>query len=287
MPLAPLLPVPIEFGPDAFTQIDETVVIDDKPILIPFCRFHDKSIDRSPFFFECDSMAQRKKLFSGAYELLLDSLGPSRWWPARTPFEVVVGAILTQNTSWKNVKKAIASLDEKGLLAPDRLHRAKRDTIARAIRSSGYYNQKAIKLAAFLDWFAPFDFSFAKAQSSFAKRSDVLRNELLGIHGIGPETADSILCYAFELPFFVVDAYTLRWYGRYTGDETPVKYHEMQRMIVSEFQNTWDAKQLTKHYNEFHALIVRLSYSICAKRKMQCRECPLRRRCHSAKQAIR
>jgi endonuclease-3 related protein len=194
----------------------------------------------------------------------------------------MVGAILTQNTNWKNVEKAIASLEQNGLLSPNRMFESERGHLAETIRSSGYYNQKAKKLGELLAWFRRYGFSERRVVDLFQGRECDLRKELLAIHGIGPETADSILCYAFDLPFFVVDAYTLRWYSRYAGTDDPLRYDDMQRMVVAEFERSFPERELVGHYNEFHALIVRLSYDTCTKRKTRCEVCPLARRCRHA-----
>lgn len=230
---------------------------------------------------------ERKEIFDGAYRRLLERLGPSRWWPGETPFEVMVGAILTQNTSWTNVEKSINLLKEKKLLVPGPMASLRRDELAVLIRSSGYYNQKAKKLLAFLEWYSTYQFSPAKIRSAFRGREDDLREELLSLHGVGRETADSILCYALELPFFVVDAYTVRWLARYRKGESHAGYESLRHAVESEFQKRYGREgdgrrkgaSLTAHFNEFHALLVRLGKDFCKKRNPLCKGCPLEDLC--------
>lgn len=200
------------------------------------------------------------------YKTLLDAFGPQGWWPAKTPFEVCVGAILTQNTNWKNVERAISNLRKKRLLTPASIRRVRRDRLARAIRSSGYYNQKAERLKIFARWLdCRLKDSFKNAKGIPTSR---LRNELLEISGIGPETADSILLYAFGRAVFVVDAYTVRLVERHRMLPKGASYDETKSLFES------NLKKSPRLFNEFHALIVRLGKLHCRK-TADCEKCPL------------
>ncbi len=220
-------------------------------------------------------------LIERTYKLLSKSLGPSNWWPGETPYEIMVGAILTQNTSWKNVEKAIQSLKKESLLEPEAMHQCNNDKLAQLIRSSGYYNQKAIKLKHLLDWFINYEYQIKNIIKKWKNDTKGLRNEILKIHGIGPETADSILCYALELPFFVIDAYTMRLISRLTQDELNFKYESLRNEVEECFTRTYEEEDLILHFNEFHALIVRHGNTICKKRNPDCKNCPLNTFCKS------
>ena len=220
-------------------------------------------------------------VFIPAYQKLYQRVGSLHWWPAQTPFEVMVGAILTQNTNWRNVEKALSRLREEGYLSdPQAMAKMPIDRLASMIRSSGYYNQKARKLKALLSWFARYRFSLPRVLGQSKKNpAGVLRRELLGIHGIGPETADSILCYAFSLPYFVVDSYTIRWANRYNPQHSSSSYEAMRSLVESEFQNHYPKSQLNRQYNEFHAQLVHLCVDVCKKRNPLCEDCILQKNC--------
>ncbi len=203
------------------------------------------------------------------YTRLEAAYGPQHWWPGETPFEVAVGAILTQSVSWKNVETAIAALADGGLLNPRKLYALDAGSIAPLIRSTGYFNQKAKKLRHFLEWFSCHDFSFDRLSRIDAL---ALRGELLRVNGIGPETADSILLYALEKKIFVIDAYTRRIFSRIGlcgGDEN---YDDLQRMFHKKFRGD------VREYNEYHALIVRHGKDVC-KKKPLCGACCLAGEC--------
>ena len=203
---------------------------------------------------------------AGIYDKLYEFYGPQSWWPARTRFEVIVGAILTQNTSWENVKKALANLKKAKALSPGRIKKINERHLASLIRPSGYYNLKAKRLknfTTFLD--SKYDLSLNRAASCKTAR---LRQELLGVSGIGPETADSILLYAFNRPVFVIDAYTKRIFSRHKVLDKNADYEEMQDFFMANLPKN------VKLYNEYHALIVRLCKELC-KARPQCRLCPL------------
>lgn len=201
------------------------------------------------------------------YDTLYRALGPQHWWPARSPFEVIVGAILTQNTAWTNVEKAIANLRRERLLSPAALERVPQAKLARLIRSSGYFRQKAKKLKAFVRFLrGEFGGSLAKM---FRTPTEELRENLLAVHGIGPETADSILLYAGHHPVFVVDAYTKRILVRHGLASEKAGYKEIRAL----FENA--LPQDVKLYNEFHGLIVMTGKHWCRTKNPRCHACPL------------
>ena len=207
------------------------------------------------------------------YHELFRTFGPQRWWPGETPLEVIVGAILTQNTAWGNVERAIANLKKARLLSVEGLAGAPRRTLARLIRPSGYFNQKAVKLGAFIDFLR--DEYGGSLRRMARERTPALRRKLLAVHGIGPETADSILLYAFGRRVFVVDAYTARLFSRHGCVEARTPYAEIQRYLMERVPRS------VRLYNEFHALIVRAGKEFCGKIP-RCVECPLR---HFSRQA--
>jgi endonuclease-3 related protein len=188
------------------------------------------------------------------------------WWPGDTPFEVCVGAILTQNTAWTNVDKAIAALRAKRWLTPRAIHRAPLPALAEAIRPSGYYNQKAKKLKAFCTHI--FAAHGGRLEHLLAQDPAVLRAELLALNGIGPETADSMVLYAAELPMFVVDAYTRRIVHRMGLAREDIDYDDLQALFQRRFPPD------VAFYQEFHAQIVYLGKDFCRKRAPRCAACP-------------
>jgi endonuclease-3 related protein len=211
------------------------------------------------------------------YDLLYSHYGPRHWWPGDTREEILIGAILTQNTAWANVEKAIEKLIEAGLLLGEEIARAKEERIAELIRSAGYFNQKARRLK---DFFSYLDKYYKMDLDAFFGRGlGVVRPELLGLRGIGPETADSMLLYAGEMPTFVIDAYTFRvmrrlglprkYYqkktktGRWKDD-----YHTLQRYFMDNLEPD------VKLYNEYHALFVEHGKERC-RTKPVCEGCPL------------
>ena len=200
------------------------------------------------------------------YHRLYGRFGSQDWWPAETPFEVIVGAILTQNTAWSNVEKAIGNLKRERLLSPPALTHARLTTIARLIRPSGYYNIKARRLRNFLAFFTK---HFKADMKKFVRaEGEGLRKALLEVNGIGPETADSILLYAARKPFFVIDAYTRRIFSRHGLIDANAPYDQLQRFFMS------GLPRRVKLYNEYHALIVRAGKELCKKRPL-CGQCPL------------
>lgn len=201
------------------------------------------------------------------YDALFSAYGPQHWWPGRSAFEVIIGAILTQNTSWTNVEPAIRNLRREKLLTPRAIEAVSSARLARLLRSSGYFRQKAKKLKYFVHFLrSEYGGSLTKM---FRTPTAVLREKLLAVHGIGPETADSILLYAGEHPVFVVDAYTRRLLERHALAAPEQSYEEIQRLF--ERSTPRDAPL----YNEFHALIVRTGKEYCRARNPRCSECPL------------
>jgi endonuclease-3 related protein len=200
------------------------------------------------------------------YQLLYERFGPQRWWPGQTQFEIIVGAILTQNTSWANVEKAIANLKSADRLTPEALHSLDHAQLAELIRPAGYFNVKAKRLMSFLNWL--FEDYNGRLEDLEGVKTYQLRAELLSVKGIGPETADSILLYAFNRPVFVVDAYTARVAVRHHLIEPDAGYEQLQDLFQSNLQ------QDVQLFNEYHALLVRVGKEFC-KPSPKCPACPL------------
>lgn len=201
------------------------------------------------------------------YDRLCAHFGAQHWWPGDSDFEIIVGAILAQNTSWSNVEKAIANLKYARLLTPTALKRVPVARLARLIRPSGYFNLKAKKLKAFVHFL--FDQHHGKVLHLFKLDTHTLRTELLAVYGIGPETADAIILYAARQPIFVVDAYTRRIFARLGFSRDDAAYAELQSMFMTHLPHN------TRLFNEYHALIVALGKNICVKRAPRCPQCPL------------
>jgi endonuclease-3 related protein len=202
------------------------------------------------------------------YRKMLGHFGPLNWWPAQTPFEVCIGAILTQNTAWSNVEKALLNLKSAECLSPQGIKTVDLQKLAELIRPSGYYNQKAKKLKYFVRFFATeYGSSFRRWQ---ADSVEVSRKKLLLVNGIGPETADSILLYALNKPVFVVDAYTRRIFSRHGFFPDKSTYDQIQDFF------TLYLPQEVSLYNEFHAQVVYTGKTFCRVRPL-CEECPLNR----------
>ena len=201
------------------------------------------------------------------YEALFAAHGPQRWWPGRTAFEIIIGAILTQNTSWSNVEIALRNLRRERLLTPRAIEGVSFARLARLIRPSGYFRQKAKKLKCFVRFLRKeYDGSLNRM---FRTPTAALREKLLAVHGVGPETADSILLYAGKHSVFVVDAYTRRMLDRHGVAGPKQTYEEIRELFESSLPS--DAPL----YNEFHALIVRTGKEYCRPRNPRCSECPL------------
>jgi endonuclease-3 related protein len=201
------------------------------------------------------------------FAAMSQALGPMQWWPARTPFEVIVGAILTQNTSWTNVERAIANLRSARMLTPTSISAARLTKLGVLVRPSGYFRQKAKKLKAFVR-FLQGEYG-GSLRRMFDTPTEILREKLLSVHGIGPETADSILLYAGNHPVFVVDAYTHRIFGRHGITDGQPKYESVRALFEAALPR--DSQLL----NEFHALVVNTGKNWCRKKEPRCAECPL------------
>ena len=201
------------------------------------------------------------------YDLLEGHFGDLRWWPAETAFEVIIGAVLTQNTSWVNVEKAISNLRDKGLLDPAKLSALDAMRLSQLIKPSGYHRVKARRLKEVVR----FLMSECEGKIARLKRRKIspLRKKLLEVKGIGPETADSILVYALGKPVFVVDAYTRRIFLRHKLIEDNVSYNEIQLLVHSAMPFC------VKALNQFHALLVETAKRYCKKNNPLCSECPL------------
>ena len=209
----------------------------------------------------------RKSLLA-VFNVCLSAYGPQQWWPGDTPFEIMVGAVLTQNTAWTNVEKAIANLVRHDRLSAAGIIATRKDHLANWLRPSGYFNIKAARLKNFCRWYVEAGGFTALSQLD----TDVLRDGLLSVNGVGPETADDILLYAFDRPVFVIDAYTRRLFSRLgfiAGDEA----YEDIRLAVED--NLGPEVEL---YNEFHALIVLHAKTVCRVRPL-CGDCLLRPDC--------
>ncbi|MBI4706844.1 MAG: endonuclease III domain-containing protein [Candidatus Omnitrophica bacterium] len=213
------------------------------------------------------------------YDKLSKAFGPQHWWPGDSSFEVMVGAILTQNTNWVNVEKAIVNLKEEKLLDAKKLYKLPEKKLAKLIRPAGYYNVKAKRLKNFLRFFLE---SYRGNIRAMKKADlDILRRQLLNVNGIGPETADSILLYALEKNIFVVDAYTKRVFSRHRIIKEDAGYHEVQEIFMRLVNCAGKSacKSISgwvRLFNEYHALIVRLAKEFCLKNKPKCGLCPLR-----------
>jgi len=206
-------------------------------------------------------------IYTEVYQNLFDHFGPQNWWPGETPFEIIVGAVLTQNTNWGNVSKAINNLKDAGVLSFSSLKLLTVDEIASYIRPSGYYNLKAKRLRNLLDMIE--EVYFGELDLFLKDSLESGRDNLLSVKGVGPETADSILLYACGLPTFVIDTYTHRVFSRHQLVDEETDYESMQDLFVSQLP------QDVQLFNEYHALIVRVASKYCKKKNPLCEQCPL------------
>ena len=211
------------------------------------------------------------KKFMQVFDRLYAAYGPQHWWPGDTPFEIMIGAVLTQNTSWTNVEKAIDNLNTNQALHPQVILDTHHKRLASWLKPVGYFNVKAKRLKSYCAWY------LQEGEIEVLAKLDTLslRESLLSVNGVGPETADDILLYAFERPVFVIDAYTKRLFSRldYVGED------ESYEVLRATFE-----KKLQKHnkkvwlFNEYHALIVHHAKYFC-KTKPACEHCCLKKRC--------
>ena len=237
------------------------------------------------------------------YQTLFGAWGCQHWWPAQSPFEVIVGAYLTQNTAWTNVEKALANLRKARLLTVDGIRRTPQPKLARLIRSSGYFRQKAQRLKTFVRFLdARYSGSLVRM---FARTTAELREELLALNGVGPETADSILLYAGNHPAFVVDAYTRRILERHYVVSTKATYDEIRELFEQALgetvppgrsreggpvaagpqgschrpsrMSTAPRTAVAQVFNEMHGLIVGVGKNYCLKSQPRCEQCPLQK----------
>jgi len=209
----------------------------------------------------------KSKRINTFYKKLYKRYGPQAWWPGDSTLECIIGAILTQNTSWTNAEKAITNLKKERLIGIKELASLSTEKLASLIRPSGYYNQKALKIKHFISFVV--ENYQGDLESMFGKETRELRSKLLTIKGIGPETADTILLYAGNKPVFVVDAYTYRVLSRHALVPQDTNYDEIQELFTDSL--TEDATV----YNEYHALLVKVGKEHCRKRSPLCEGCPL------------
>lgn len=205
-------------------------------------------------------------IFLSIYRKLFRAFGPQYWWPGDTPFEIMVGAILTQNTNWRNAHVAIERIKKAGLMHPARLL-AQHQRIPGLIRTSGFYRAKSNYLRNFLRYYVA---NYRGRVTGYSgKSTGTIRKELLSIRGIGPETADSILLYALARRVFVVDAYTRRIFTRHGFVNEDMNHTELQKTVERELPKS------TKLYGEYHALLVKTGKEFCRKNEPLCVNCPL------------
>lgn len=213
-------------------------------------------------------MKKNSKKLTEIYNRLYSHFGPQHWWPGDSPIEIAIGAILTQNTAWSNVEKAINNLKKEKLLNVSSLLKVPKRKLARLIKPAGYFNIKADRLQHFFKYLKK-EKCDNQLKSLRRYPTSKLRKDLLDVKGIGPETADSILLYALNRPVFVVDAYTKRVLGRHGLMPDGAGYEEIRQFFEGSL------KKSAPLYNEYHALIVRLAKEHC-KTKPRCQECPLK-----------
>lgn len=218
-------------------------------------------------------MQYNQQFFLEIYMLLLDVYGYQKWWPAETPYEVVIGAVLTQNTNWNNVEKSISNLKKAVELTPDNIISLDNDVLKSLIKPSGFFNQKSERLKTISSFIVEYLKGDIKNLRLFPL--ETARKKLLAIKGIGNETADSILLYAADMPSFVVDKYTMRLFGRMGVDVAP-KYEKYYNLFMNMLPNDVEL------FKEYHALIVEHSKNYCKKIPL-CETCPIKNNCNKTK----
>lgn len=220
------------------------------------------------------------------YQILYKTYGKQYWWPAETPFEVMIGAVLTQNTAWTNVEKAIQNIKvyikknhHTSKILAKHLYALSEAKLANLIKPSGFFNVKAKRLKHFCQWYV----ENKELKHLNKKTTAELREALLAIHGIGPETADDILLYAFDRPVFVIDAYTRRLFQRLGSIKGTEDYETLRAWLEDAFnlENKKNSKALIQIFNEYHALIVKHAKLACRKKPL-CGQCPLNQVCPSS-----
>ncbi|HIQ38232.1 MAG TPA: endonuclease III domain-containing protein [Desulfocapsa sulfexigens] len=212
---------------------------------------------------------ENSNLFLRVYDRLFAHYGPQNWWPGETDLEVMVGAVLTQNTNWTNVEKAIANLKNGGQLSFPSLHKMSAEVLAEYIRPAGYYNIKARRLKNLFQMIV--DEYEGELSFLFEDGLDESRANLLRVKGVGPETADAILLYAAKKPIFVIDTYTHRVFSRHGLVEEDTDYYSLQQEFLDSLPEE------VSLFNEYHALIVAVAKEFCKKKKPRCSNCPLQR----------
>jgi endonuclease-3 related protein len=214
-----------------------------------------------------------KRNLRRAYELMRARSGHQHWWPGETPFEVCIGAILTQNTAWTNVERAIANLKTARVLEPKKLLALPESRLAELIRPAGYFNVKARRLRSFLRVLVgEFGGDLGKL---FSGETSVVRERLLAVHGIGPETADSMLLYAGGHRSFVIDAYTKRIFSRHRWCSQDAGYAKLKKLCESALNQRTGAARLD-YWQDYHAQLVMVGKHFCRTRAPRCDECPLK-----------
>ncbi len=218
------------------------------------------------------NMKSRTGIITKIYLLLREHFGYRNWWPGDTRDEIIIGAILTQNTAWTNVEKAIRNLKEADVLSLSGVAACPRDRLEEIIRPTGYFRQKAERLQLIAAAITEF---LGGAEGFFdgSRTKDIIRSDLLVMKGIGPETADSILLYAAHIPSFVIDAYTYRAFVRLGLYKGKYDYHRLQEIITAQLEEDIEM------YGDFHAQLVELGKNYCKRRKTLCDGCPLDRIC--------
>lgn len=212
-------------------------------------------------------MTAKQRVLMDAYRRLFAHFGHRGWWPGETPFEVIIGAILTQNTNWQNVEKAIANLKREGLLSANALHELHPNKLAGLLRPAGYFRVKTKRLRSFLRFFINV---YGGSIKRLARQElESLRAELLAVNGIGPETADSILLYALGKPIFVVDAYTKRILNRHYLCTEDATYDDVQELFMDSLDDDVEL------FNDYHAQLVEVGKTYCRPQNPRCNECPL------------
>jgi endonuclease-3 related protein len=207
------------------------------------------------------------KLLSRYYSVLHERFGPQQWWPARTRLEIILGAILTQNTAWHNATLALRNLRQAGLLAWQGLRRASLPSLEACVRPAGFYRQKARTIRDFADWLL--GRHAGSLNRLFSLSAEELRRQLLNLRGLGPETVDAILLYAGQRPLFVADAYTRRILARHGFVTEAADYHETQEFLHAHLPRN------ASLFNEFHALLVEVGKKHCKPKSPGCARCPL------------
>lgn len=212
-------------------------------------------------------MKNKARILKEIYERLLNHFGPQNWWSTQSPFEICIGIILIPNTTWKNVEKALKNLSKHSFLDPFKLYSLDLKDLSQLIKPSGFYNLKAKRLKNFIKFLV--EEYKGNLETMFSEKVEVLRSKLLSIKGLGKETVDSILLYAGNFPFFVVDTYTYRILSRHQLVPEEVSYDEIQALFMENLPGE------VRLYQEYHALLVACGKSFCKNQKPNCSQCPL------------